>query len=243
MSNNMLTSEDLDDETLAELIEFRRTTLKHHTDEGNKTQAVLHNMVLVALLELQEHRKANREDPVAWTDAEELRDLERDGYAAMLSLNRKDCEHADPRRQILLFTHPAPLRNAEREELQERRKADSAKPIYQWRERYEEGSLWDDCTKAQYDGFAKKSDCEVRILYTTPPAPVVPDDLLSMAASAIEDLLEHTDPNTSYYSGVWADVPGKLRAAMLQGGFRDLSQPVDPQVAEYEQIMLQGGDK
>ena len=47
------------------------------------------------------------------------------------------------------------------------------------------------------------------------PAPVVPDDLLSMAASAIEDLLEHTDPNTSYYSGVWADVPGKLRAAMI----------------------------
>ncbi|HIF6270601.1 TPA: hypothetical protein ACX3KD_005627, partial [Raoultella ornithinolytica] len=39
------------------------------------------------------------------------------------------------------------------------------------------------------------------------PAPVVPDSLLNMAASAIEDLLEHTDPNTSYYSGVWADVP------------------------------------
>ncbi|HBV3480676.1 hypothetical protein [Raoultella planticola] len=47
------------------------------------------------------------------------------------------------------------------------------------------------------------------------PAPIVPDGLLSMAASAIEDLLEHTDPNTSYYSGVWADVPGKLRAAMI----------------------------
>ncbi|MEK6491454.1 DUF551 domain-containing protein [Klebsiella grimontii] len=47
-------------------------------------------------------------------------------------------------------------------------------------------------------------------------APAVPDDLLSMAASAIEDLLEHTDPNTSYYSGVWADVPGKLRAAAPQ---------------------------
>lgn len=46
-------------------------------------------------------------------------------------------------------------------------------------------------------------------------APIVPDVLLSMAASAIEDLLEHTDPNTSYYSGVWADVPGKLRAAMI----------------------------
>lgn len=49
-------------------------------------------------------------EPVAWTDAEELSDLKRDGYAAMLSLDRKDCEHADPRRQILLFTHPAPAR-------------------------------------------------------------------------------------------------------------------------------------
>ncbi|WP_346983110.1 hypothetical protein [Citrobacter portucalensis] len=55
-------------------------------------------------------------------------------------------------------------------------------------------------------------------LYTSPPAPVVPDDLLSMAASAIEDLLEHIDPSTSYYSCVWADVPGKLRTAMLQAG-------------------------
>lgn len=49
-------------------------------------------------------------DPVAWTDKEELSDLKRDGYAAMLSLARQDCEHADPRRQILLFTHPAPAR-------------------------------------------------------------------------------------------------------------------------------------
>ena len=61
-------------------------------------------------------------------------------------------------------------------------------------------------------------------LYTAPPAPVVHDDLLNMAASAIEDLLEHTDPSTSYYSGVWADVPGKLRSAMLQAG----NSPVTP---------------
>lgn len=61
--------------------------------------------------ELQERRKAERgSEPVAWTDAEELSDLKRDGYAAMISLDRKDCEHADPRRQILLFTHPAPVK-------------------------------------------------------------------------------------------------------------------------------------
>ena len=61
---------------------------------------------------------------------------------------------------------------------------------------------------------------------TNEPIPeLVLDDLLHMAASAIEDLLEHTDPNTNYYSGLWADVPGKLRAAaMLQAG----NSPVTP---------------
>lgn len=51
--------------------------------------------------------RANREaQPVAWTDAEELRDLEKDGCGAMLSLEK--CKGGDPRRQVLLFTHPAP---------------------------------------------------------------------------------------------------------------------------------------
>lgn len=60
-------------------------------------------------------------------------------------------------------------------------------------------------------------DAVIPLFRHSQTAPEVPDDLLSMAASAIEDLLEHTDPSTSYYSGVWADVSGKLRAAMLQG--------------------------
>ncbi|WP_213900589.1 hypothetical protein [Raoultella planticola] len=60
------------------------------------------------------------------------------------------------------------------------------------------------------------------------PVPVVPDELLSMAASAIEDLLEHTDPNTSYYSGVWADVPGKLRAAMIAAAPQDEAKKDKP---------------
>ena len=54
-------------------------------------------------------------------------------------------------------------------------------------------------------------------LYTAPPAPVsVPDeDLLHMAASAIDDLLSNKDRSGA---GVWADIPAKLRrAAMLQG--------------------------
>lgn len=65
---------------------------------------------------------------------------------------------------------------------------------------------------------------------TIEPIPAMAlDDLLNMAASAIEDLLEHTDPNTSYYSGVWADVPGQLRAAMLQAAdhFGDAAEKVE----------------
>ena len=64
--------------------------------------------------------------------------------------------------------------------------------------------------------WPEPKDGEPRLHIKEQPAPVVSADLLYTAASAIEDLLEHTDPNTSYYSGVWADVPGKLRAAMLQ---------------------------
>lgn len=52
-------------------------------------------------------------------------------------------------------------------------------------------------------------------LYTAPPAQVYDEDLLNMAASAIDDLLSNKDRSGA---GVWADIPAKLRrAAMLQG--------------------------
>lgn len=97
-----------------------------------------------------------------------------------------------------------------------------AEPVaWQWEYRDNRHVTNDQC-RAKI--VAEDGDVLVQPLYTAPPVPVVPDDLLSMAASAIEDLLEHTDPSTSYYSGVWADVPGKLRAAMLQAG----SSPATP---------------
>ena len=112
-------------------------------------------------------------------------------------------------------------------ELQERRKADSAEPIYQWRERYEEGSLWDDCTKAQHDGFAEKTDCEVRILYTAPPAPVVPQE----ATPDNIEILASTDAPfgaTYQWDGYGCTVAtiawNACRAAMLQAG----NSPVTP---------------
>ncbi|HDH0371882.1 TPA: hypothetical protein PIN48_004055 [Klebsiella variicola subsp. variicola] len=97
-------------------------------------------------------------------------------------------------------------------ELQERRKADSEPVAWTW-QHLKQWHVTNDEERARdlaWDGV------KIEPLYRhAQPAPVVSADLLHTAASAIEDLLEHTDPNTSYYSGVWADVPGKLRAAML----------------------------
>lgn len=92
--------------------------------------------------------------------------------------------------------------------------ADSEPVAWTWHYR-EQWHVTNDKRRAEF--VAKDGDVSVLPLYRhAQPVPVVNADLLHTAASAIEDLLEHTDPNTSYYSGVWADVPGKLRAAAPQ---------------------------
>ncbi|MDG5791330.1 DUF551 domain-containing protein [Klebsiella pneumoniae] len=60
-----LTSEILDDETLAELIAFRRSRVEYCQKEGLPYQKALHDSMMLALEELQERRKADSE-PVAW---------------------------------------------------------------------------------------------------------------------------------------------------------------------------------
>ncbi|MDE4632830.1 hypothetical protein PXW64_00705 [Klebsiella pneumoniae] len=59
-----LTSEILDDETLAELIAFRRSSVEYCQKEGLPYQKALHDSMMLALEELQERRKADSE-PVA----------------------------------------------------------------------------------------------------------------------------------------------------------------------------------
>lgn len=51
------------------------------------------------------------------------------------------------------------------------------------------------------------------------------------------DEIEPDDGNTFDYVDGW----NACRAAMLQSKYRDLSQPVDPQISEYEKIMLRAG--
>lgn len=137
-------------------------------------------------------------EPVAYTEKHEISNMHATGlYLRAWPADR--ARNAVEGYTIPLYTTPQPISLVNSEPVAYIFKHPAGKLFW---------ALTDESNKGQND---------VMPVYASPqPAPVVPDDLLSMAASAIEDLLEHTDPNTSYYSGVWADVPGKLRAAMLQ---------------------------
>ncbi len=135
-----------------------------------------HEAILTLVTEIQEHRKAAAE-PVLYVmgmgcafDAETASTCKGAVDSWVGEWNQERLPGQEEYKTVPLYATPQPLNDAEWAELQERRKADIAEPIYQWREAFEEDSLWDDCTKSQYDGFAKKADCEVRILYTAPPA-------------------------------------------------------------------------
>ncbi len=90
--------------------------------------------------------------------------------------------------------------------------------------------------------WPEPKDGEPRLHINEQPAPVVPDEITSTSAPEVFEIAAEAErlglrgTYASYAVG-W----NACRAAMLQGKFRDLSQPVDPQVAEYEQIMLQAG--
>ncbi|EEG2531169.1 DUF550 domain-containing protein [Salmonella enterica] len=67
-------------------------------------------------------------------------------------------------------------------------------------------------------------------------APLMPEECpadISVLMASHSDALFNDDDAQEIWNA--------CRAVMLQNQYRDLSQPVDPQVTEYEQIMLQAG--
>ncbi|EEH8414456.1 hypothetical protein FVC08_20070 [Salmonella enterica] len=92
-------------------------------------------------------------------------------------------------------------------------------------------------------------------VYAAPPAPVVPDDGRAEFEAwmlkkwgrerqeydfAMGKFLHGENYADSYTRHMWKAWT-ESRAAMLQSKYRDLSQPVDPQISEYEKIMLRDG--
>ena len=53
-----ISSEELDDEMLDELIDFRRCTFEYHSQQDNKVQTIIHGVTLTAMLELRDRRAA-----------------------------------------------------------------------------------------------------------------------------------------------------------------------------------------
>ncbi|MGG5988367.1 hypothetical protein [Salmonella enterica] len=82
-----------------------------------------------------------------------------------------------------------------------------------------------------------------RLVSKEQPAPIVPDEITSASAPEVFEITAEAErlglcgTYASYAVG-W----NACRAAMLQNQYRDLSQPVDPQISEYEKIMLQAGN-
>lgn len=83
--------------------------------------------------------------------------------------------------------------------------------------------------------WPEPKDGEPRLHIKEQPVPVVPEEMPKGLAGQIVSLLAYNIGDKFLAQKIW----NACRAAMLQGKFRDLSQPVDPQIAEYEQIMLQ----
>ncbi|EOX8583121.1 DUF550 domain-containing protein [Salmonella enterica subsp. diarizonae] len=206
-------------------------------------------------------------EPVAWTDEEELRDLRKVGFCEMFSVEpiSKD---ADMLRVIPLYRHaqPAPEREQIRREhaewsdktfgdvgpigplkhLSKEALEAVAEPddLSEWADM--QFLLWDaqrragitdeQITRAMVEKLAvnkqrewpEPKDGEPRLHIKKHPAPVVPEEITADGIIGMHEC--------GFVEG-W----NACRAVMLQSKYRDLSQPVDPQISEYEKIMLRAG--
>ncbi|WP_204317248.1 hypothetical protein [Serratia marcescens] len=159
----------------------------------------------------------NLSKPVAWTDAEELRDLEKDGCGAMLSLEK--CKGGDPRRQILLFTHPAP--ETELKAVVERLNASGYE--------YENGPVTTRNASAVVDILLQQLDDAVQERGTQ-SEPAVPEEMPKHLAGQIVSLLSHNIGDKLLAQKIW----NACRAAMLEPvslGYKLV--PVEPTAKQW----------
>lgn len=197
--------------------------LKEGYTLGHADVAILHGLARIALDSLDAK-------PVAWTDEEELRDANVAGIGYLFGIDKEANKFADPRRQIMLYRHaqPAPVVPDERTAFNE------------WNNSEDCPLAGRDAKSAAWLAWSYRSKLGVT------PMPEVFADFESWFKDVLlpgMSLIKLKEAECKLIHGVTLMAWNACRASMLQSGFRDLSQPVDPQVAEYEQIMLQGGDK
>ncbi|ECT1255316.1 hypothetical protein DUC38_22490 [Salmonella enterica subsp. enterica serovar Saintpaul] len=175
-------------------------------------------------------------EPVAWTDEEELRDLRKVGFCEMFSVEpiSKD---ADMLRFIPLYRHAQPTPVVPDGLRQALSNAGITAPES------------DEMLAATCEKYIQMLVTWVKDRKPFQPAPVVPE-VLERLRSIVADpralprrkeWISGQQYSYVLLENVEAMVDEACRSAMLQSKYRDLSQPVDPQISEYEKIMLQAG--
>ncbi|MDI3450582.1 hypothetical protein QLG09_17200 [Enterobacter sp. V89_11] len=102
-----------------------------------------------------------------------------------------------------------------------------AEPIYQCEFCHHDGNgelqwHWEDVNKDFYDQYDSERRGKRRIIYTTPPAPVVPEEMPKGLAGQIISLLAHNIGDKFLAQKIW----NACRTAMLKGA--DGNSPVIP---------------
>ncbi|WP_373330513.1 hypothetical protein [Citrobacter freundii] len=101
-----ITPDSLDDEALTDLIEIRKSGVEHHANEGNKVQHALQSLTLIALVELQQRRDADRSDPIYQLINDDWYDTTKEIYESVVSAGGTG-------RIVYTAPQPAPVMNDE----------------------------------------------------------------------------------------------------------------------------------
>lgn len=117
-----------------------------------------------------------------------------------------------------------------------------------WRWNYGGSSNWRLQETKPSKGSNTRCPRVIQPLYAAPqlPQPAVPDEWRMMCGEWRDETVSIHDSSGLIVSGISPNAAGIIieahnacRAAMLQGDRRDLTHPVDPQIAAYEKIMEQ----
>nr|DAH75650.1 MAG TPA: hypothetical protein [Caudoviricetes sp.] len=106
-----MTNNQLAENSVIQLLNSVKLARDNAERADNRVDHSFYYALTIALEELQERRQATmNSEPVAWTDEQELRDVDRGGCGYLFTVNPVT-PHADERRIILLYRHaqPAPV--------------------------------------------------------------------------------------------------------------------------------------
>ncbi|HIB1613978.1 TPA: DUF550 domain-containing protein [Salmonella enterica subsp. enterica serovar Muenchen] len=270
ITNNKLTDERPDDEGLELLITIRREIAERHASEGRMEQCAVHTLILNALLELQERRKADS-DPVG--------EFYEDGTLNWYQIS--DGDRVPANRRIPLYRHAQPVPERERIRREHAEWSDAtfgdvgpvgplkhlSKEALEAAEQPGDLSEWADMQLLLWDAQRRAGISDEQITQAMVEKLAVnkqrewpePKDGEPRLHVKEQPMLVATGATYSRFEDFWSSckhpfaqddelkdiswvIWNACRAAMLQSKYRDLSQPVDPQISEYEKIMLQAGN-